>query len=610
MKLLSLFSGIGGFDLALERTGMICDSMVEIDKNCQNVLRRHFPNSKLYDDVKEVGNATHERKSIDLICGGFPCQDLSIAGKRAGLAGERSGLWYEFARIIDELEPQWVVAENVPGLLSSDKGADFEIIVRWLAERGYGVAWRILDAQYFGVPQRRHRVFVVGSLGDGRAAEVLFESEGMSGNTPSKQEAGEIAPTLFANGAGTSRVASAGSESEFCIPIIAPTVLAVDGAKWGSNQWIDNQKMILQRSDGALQARDEKGIGSTIDDKLIAFTPRRTNINPMKNIFPTQNTGNGGFGANAIAWVERGYNPNGGEGVLESDDLSFCLDNFRVPRVGVRRLTPIECERLQGFPEIQETIIIDVCLDHQNNSASVEIKNRKPLKPAGNAERKGKLENAKFVEMNLGSKNQRIKEHALPSVLINCGERKAEIHNQGRSCLSVNFAESRNSFPPLTQDEDFALLLAGASSILAQITMLGAEELHQSVPNSTLQKDGQSVVRLSGNETMQLVNGAGKDLTIANGLLKSIISNPFSLKISDMTLTTLFSCVLAAISGYIPSETLKSNSFQVEINTSFGWTFGQSDSVRYRQLGNAVAVPVVEWIGKRIYDTTSNLERR
>lgn len=185
----SLFTGIGGFDLALENAGMICKWQVEKDQACLALLEKKWPNVRRLTDVKEAGNATLER--VDLICGGFPCQDLSVAGKRAGLDGERSGLWFEFERIIEELEPRWVVIENVPGLLSSRGGADFAVILQGLVKLGYGVAWRVLDAQYFGVAQRRRRVFIVGSLGDGRSAQVLFESEGLFGDTPTRREEGE-----------------------------------------------------------------------------------------------------------------------------------------------------------------------------------------------------------------------------------------------------------------------------------------------------------------------------------------------------------------------------------------------------------------------------------
>ena len=180
MKFGSLFTGVGGFDLGFERAGMTCAWQVEFDTHCQEVLKEHWK-AKLYGDVREVGR--HNLEPVELICGGFPCQDLSVAGKRAGFSGERSSLWFEFARIIDEMRPKWVVIENVPGLLSSAKGQDFETLIRQMDEFGYGVAWRVLDSQNFGVAQRRRRVFIVGSLGNMRCAEVLFESEGLPRDT-------------------------------------------------------------------------------------------------------------------------------------------------------------------------------------------------------------------------------------------------------------------------------------------------------------------------------------------------------------------------------------------------------------------------------------------
>ena len=178
MKFGSLFTGVGGFDLGLERAGMTCIWQCEIDKYCNQVLEEHWKGVRRYNDVREI---TKENAEVpDLIVGGFPCQDLSVAGKRAGLSGERSGLWFEFERIIGELRPKWVIIENVPGLLSSHKGADFAVILKALDDFGYGVAWRILDSQYFGVAQRRRRVFIVASLGNTSCAEVLFESESMS----------------------------------------------------------------------------------------------------------------------------------------------------------------------------------------------------------------------------------------------------------------------------------------------------------------------------------------------------------------------------------------------------------------------------------------------
>ena len=182
----SLFSGIGGFDLGLERAGWTVRWQVESNPFRRQVLKRHWPQVELRNDIRTDTNGL-ERP--DLICGGFPCQDVSVAGKREGLAGERSSLWYEFARIVADTRPPWVLVENVPGLLSSNEGKDFEIVVSGLAECGYGVAWRVLDSQNFGVPQRRRRVFIVGYLGAPCPPEVLFESEGSGGDSAAGEEA-------------------------------------------------------------------------------------------------------------------------------------------------------------------------------------------------------------------------------------------------------------------------------------------------------------------------------------------------------------------------------------------------------------------------------------
>ena len=178
MNVLSLFSGIGGFDLGLEQAGFHISAMCEIDKRAQKILLRNFSNAELYDDVRDLN---FSKGDFDVICGGFPCQDVSKSGKRAGLAGERSGLWHEFKRVIDDVEPKWVIVENVPGLLSSAGGRDFATIIQWLAERGYGVGWRVLDSSRFGLAQRRKRVFIVASFGNRNGCELLFKHKGVEG---------------------------------------------------------------------------------------------------------------------------------------------------------------------------------------------------------------------------------------------------------------------------------------------------------------------------------------------------------------------------------------------------------------------------------------------
>ncbi len=199
MKVGSVFSGLGGFDLGLERAGMEVMWQVEIDSFRRRILKRHWPDVEQFEDVRKVGGHGTEPPSprkqqlgaVDLLCGGFPCQDLSVAGRRGGIHAERSGLFFEFARLAGELRPNWLLIENVPGLLSSNKGEDFKTVLKTLSELGYAVAWRILDSRYFGVPQRRRRVYIVGHIRADCAAAVLFEPEGGAGNTPQGGEKGE-----------------------------------------------------------------------------------------------------------------------------------------------------------------------------------------------------------------------------------------------------------------------------------------------------------------------------------------------------------------------------------------------------------------------------------
>jgi DNA (cytosine-5)-methyltransferase 1 len=182
----------------MERNGVKVVATVEIDKKCNEVLAKHFPTAKQFTDVQQVTGKDLLDAGFDptrgIITGGFPCQDLSVAGKRAGLAGERSGLFWEIARLVEETQTEWFILENVPGLLSSNGGKDFGIVLGEMAKLGYRVGWRVLDAQYFGVPQRRRRVFIVGSRsGDAeRIGKVLFERKGVRRNTNAIDQAQQV----------------------------------------------------------------------------------------------------------------------------------------------------------------------------------------------------------------------------------------------------------------------------------------------------------------------------------------------------------------------------------------------------------------------------------
>lgn len=180
MRYISLFSGIEAATVAAEGLDWEPVAFSEIDPFPSAVLAYHYPEVPNLGDITKVDWRPYRGK-CDLIVGGSPCQSFSIAGKREGLNGA-SGLMWEYVRAIREVCPQWIVWENVPGALSSSGGEDFRCLLSALDELGYGLAWRILDAQFFGVPQRRRRVFLVGHFGDRPPTEVLFERESLRGD--------------------------------------------------------------------------------------------------------------------------------------------------------------------------------------------------------------------------------------------------------------------------------------------------------------------------------------------------------------------------------------------------------------------------------------------
>lgn len=222
MNVGSLFSGIGGFDLGFERAGMRVSWQVEQDAYCRAVLARHFPDAARLEDVREVGAGTLD--PVDLVCGGFPCQDLSIAGRGAGIDGARSGLWSEFARIVRELRPRYVVVENVPALLTG-KGKRWERgpigrVLGDLAEARYDAEWACLSARELGAPHLRKRVWIVayperdaeaGAAAEPRLAWQRARSGGERGRAAQLADADQRrrsgrAATARSRGAGGSRV--------------------------------------------------------------------------------------------------------------------------------------------------------------------------------------------------------------------------------------------------------------------------------------------------------------------------------------------------------------------------------------------------------------------
>ena len=332
MRFISLFAGVGGFDLGMERAGHECVAMVEYDKQAAGVLAHRFPGVPLFCDVRQV--SANDLPDADFLTYGFPCQDLSMAGKREGLDGDRSGLFFEATRIIRGLRKrglQLALAENVAGLLSADDGGALARCVRELLDCGArDVGWRTLDSQYFGVAQRRRRVFLIASFGGGGVDEILALTEGVRGHPAPRREAGKrVAPTVT-GGAPFSRTGNERVESEAIIcragdqanaeicEGFAPTLNCNSGQR---GPLVFQPPVVC----GTLDCSDGENAGATSDMRpCVAIHENQRGELREASVAPTL--------ANA-----------GGKPGQE----------YPAARVGlsVRRLTPRECERLQGFPD-------------------------------------------------------------------------------------------------------------------------------------------------------------------------------------------------------------------------------------------------------------------
>jgi len=333
MKAISLFSGVGGFDIGFERAGIETVLQVEKDEHCLSVLEKHWPNVERMTDVRAT-RRTDEIEGVDLIYGGFPCQDVSIAGKRAGLAGERSGLWFEFERIVSELRPRWVIIENVPGLLSSNGGADFGVILTGLDKLGFDSSWTVLDAQHFGVPQRRRRVFIVGGPRGRRAEQVLSLCESCGGN-PETSEASRqnVTGPLTSSTDGSGRTAGNNGKLGHAADIFAATQIT-----------LETEQNIAERV-GALTAamgnQTVPGNAQVDSGQLVIGTLTAQGLNSY---------GRDEVDAGQIIVMGSLDTHLGDKRWLENQSIEK-YGTMNQAGAGVRRLTPRECERLMGWPD-------------------------------------------------------------------------------------------------------------------------------------------------------------------------------------------------------------------------------------------------------------------
>lgn len=418
MRYVSIFSGVEAATLAWEPLGWEPLAFCEIDDFPSAVLAERWPNVPNLGDITKVDWKKEIHGAVDLVVGGSPCQSFSIAGKREGLKGA-SGLMFEYIRCVQELMPRWFLWENVKGALSCEGGAAFGQLLGEMDALGYGLAWRVLDAQFFGVAQRRERLFLVGHLGDARACEVLFEPESMCWDTPSSREKRKAVAAAsgrcVAQGSGTGRLnpdsqhdtfsiagniigrkpenggngrvfqepgepmytlttidrpavafkyhqgSKAGGigaaveqsptltadyhnpavmyeESETCTAGLSETGQANQGGKGpliqdeisGTLSTVNNQSLVCMT---------DKQKNTSVDDEIAGTISAHTRKDPPVVAFKNHQGAANGSGTDESEPIA-GYHNLNDNTTTESGINSV-----------VRRLTPLECERLQGFPD-------------------------------------------------------------------------------------------------------------------------------------------------------------------------------------------------------------------------------------------------------------------
>jgi DNA (cytosine-5)-methyltransferase 1 len=395
----SVCSGIEAATAAWHQLGWQAQWFSEIENFPSAVLQHHYPDIPNYGDMTKYKEWPNDR-SIDLLVGGTPCQSFSVAGLRKGLSDPRGNLMLTYLAIAARYSCRWVVWENVPGVLSSNGGRDFGTFLGALGKLGYGFAYRVLDAQYFGVAQRRRRVFVVGYLGDWRrAAAVLFERESMSGHSaPSRKEREEVAKCL------TSRVgqANCGETEQFVVENKWPADIASTlNASFGDKQGLEDQHINsgaplfvpAHEKVGTLTASYGMG-GVDIETKPVVFGAQNSSkqgLSASTEVSPTLDTSKTPAVSYGIPGNWIGRKPeNGGNSTTPMNNVSPNLTsadrhavaftqntrdevryingdgkivgalaansgakqtNYLQQEMKVRRLTPKECERLQGFPD-------------------------------------------------------------------------------------------------------------------------------------------------------------------------------------------------------------------------------------------------------------------
>lgn len=392
-RYVSIFSGVEAATLAWEPLGWEPVAFSEIEPFPCAVLAERWPDVPNLGDITKIDWKDNIDGAIDLVVGGSPCQSFSVAGKREGLKGA-SGLMFEYIRCVQELRPRWFLWENVPGALTSEDGGAFGQLLSEMDELGYSLAWRVLDAQFFGVAQRRRRLFLVGHLGAESPAEVLFEPDCLSGNPQSSREkrkelasrAGRSAACAGFKYSAAPRANTIGYAEEQANTLTAdwhaPAVLPLKRNMIGRADSADRQGMAMSQYGteiaGCLTARGDSSPCADRGQNIVCMTGTQAHCHISDEIagcltahmgkddapvvvggsnLQTYVCAGGTYPINEqIATRDEKLGRGTGRGVSADGNPAMVASEIadksaRVNPMLVRRLTPLECERLQGFPD-------------------------------------------------------------------------------------------------------------------------------------------------------------------------------------------------------------------------------------------------------------------
>lgn len=363
MKFLDLFAGIGGFRLGLESFGHECVGFCEIDKFARKSYKaiHKTEGEQEYHDIRQVTDEEWRqfRGKVDIICGGFPCQAFSIAGRRKGFLDKTRGtLFFEIARVAQEIQPPLLLLENVKGLLSHDKGRTFRTILSTLNELGYDAEWQILNSKDFGVPQNRERVFIIGHL-RGKCSQPVFpiRGEGTAANSLQPKRLGNINPSgkgmngevYQADSLAPTVTTNKGKGMKITIPVLTPD--RPKKRQNGRRFKADGEPMFT------LTSQDRHGI--LLAGHIPSVREQSGRVYDPNGLAPTLSTMQGGGQEPKIIQKARGYNKGGLHTLVPTLSSNSWQENnmLKVNNSAsstdfyIRKLTPRECWRLQGFPD-------------------------------------------------------------------------------------------------------------------------------------------------------------------------------------------------------------------------------------------------------------------